>query len=172
MWTGANGSLPLVSPYGADRLQVSSIQTDVVDWVLGVLTDSNGRPVASQSAWLKAGGAVVSPGHTQMLWKVEEGSRLYLTLKHRNHLAVTTSNKLHFAADRIWYNFTTNSSVYLGGTNACIELEPGVWGMIAGDCDGDGEITVVDRLIVSNQIGKMGYLPGDVNLDGVVDGND
>ena len=44
----------------------------------------------------------------------------------------------------------------------------GVWGMIAGDCDGDGRITAVDRAIVSNQVGKTGCLAGDVNLDGEV----
>jgi hypothetical protein len=59
-----------------------------------------------------------------------------------------------------------------GGTNACVQLKPGVWGMVAGDCDGDGKVTDVDRLIVSNQLGRTGYLSGDVNLDGVVTAED
>ena len=61
---------------------------------------------------------------------------------------------------------------YRGGTNACVQLEPGVWGMIAGDADGDGKITHVDRKICEQQQGQTGYKAGDFNLDGVVDGND
>jgi len=57
-------------------------------------------------------------------------------------------------------------------TNACVQLEPGVWGMIAGDADGDGKITTTDRKIVEQQRGKTGYLSGDLNLDGKVDGGD
>ena len=70
------------------------------------------------------------------------------------------------------YDFTTAANKVAGGTNACVELEPEVWGMIAGDCDGDGKITWVDRTIVSNQLGRTGYLVGDLNLDGEVPGED
>jgi hypothetical protein len=53
-----------------------------------------------------------------------------------------------------------------------VELEPGVWGLIGGDADGDGKITPVDREIVRRQKGMTGYLQGDLNLDGKVDGGD
>jgi len=32
--------------------------------------------------------------------------------------------------------------------------------MIGGDADGDGKITDVDRQIVTQQMGRTGYLPG------------
>jgi len=172
MRTDVNASLPLVSPYAEDSLRVSSVQTDVVDWVLGVLTDTNGRPVAAQSAWLKANGAVVSPGHTQMLWKVAQGDRRHVILKHRNHLAAMSATPILFSASTNAYDFTAAPDKVAGGTNACVELAPGVWGMIAGDCDGDGKVTAVDRAVVSNQMGKTGYLVGDLNLDGEVTGED
>jgi hypothetical protein len=44
--------------------------------------------------------------------------------------------------------------------------------MIAGDADGDGKITPTDRKIVEQQRGKTGYLQGDLNLDGKVNGGD
>ena len=44
--------------------------------------------------------------------------------------------------------------------------------MIAGDADGDGKITHVDRKICEKQQGQTGYKAGDFNLDGVVDGRD
>ncbi len=168
MRAGIGAFLPLVSPYASDSLRVSSVQTDVVDWVLGVLTDTNGRPVVSQSAWLKTNGAVVSPGHTQLLWKVAQGDRRHVVLKHRNHTAVMSATSVVFSANANAYDFTADPGRVAGGTNAAVELAPGVWGMIAGDCDGDGKITEVDREIVRQQVGKTGYLPGDCNLDGVV----
>ena len=67
------------------------------------------------------------------------------------------------------YDFTTNPSAWYGGTQNCVELEPGVWGMIAGDVDGDGKITEVDKAIAEAQTNRTGYLPGDVDLNGSVE---
>jgi hypothetical protein len=172
MGTALQPHLPLISPYAADRLRVSSIDTNVTDWVLGVLCRSNGAPVAAQSAWLRRDGAVVSPGHTQMLWKVAREAGLYLALQHRNHLAGMSAAPLVFTNQAPSCNLATNAGTYVGGTNACVPLAPGAWGLRAGDADGDGRITPTDRAIVTQQMGKTGYLSGDLNLDGKVDGND
>ena len=168
MGTDLHAALPLISPHAEDALQVSSIHTNVTDWVLGLLVETNGQRVAAQSAWLRSDGKVVSPGHTQMVWKVSQGDAVHLVLKHRNHLAATSADVIVFSNSTITVDLVMDPTRLAGGTNACVELAPGVWGMIAGDCDGDGRITPVDRAIVSNQVGKTGYLPGDVNLDGVV----
>ncbi len=160
--------LPLVSPYQSVGVRVPSIDSGVVDWVWGTLIDTNGRPIASQSGWLREDGSVVSLGHTQMLWKVAEGTRCHFVLRHRNHLDAMSSVPIVFTNGFLTLDFSTSPDKVAGGTNACVELEPGVWGMIAGDCDGDGKITEVDREIVRQQAGKTGYLPGDCNLDGVV----
>jgi hypothetical protein len=172
MSTAIRAHLPLVSPYAAARVQVSSIDPDVADWMLGALVSTNGVPVAAQSVWLRNDGAVVSPGHEQLLWMVPQNSRLHLVLKHRNHLAAMSAGPLGFTNGVVSFDLTTAPDKVLGGTNACVELEPGVWGLIAGDADGDGRITPVDREIVERQQGMRGYLNGDLNLDGVVDGND
>jgi hypothetical protein len=96
----------------------------------------------------------------------------YFVLKHRNHLAAMSAQPVAFTNTLVSYDFTTGPDKYFGGTNACVELEPGVWGLIGGDADGDGRITPVDRIIVERQKGRTGYLQGDVNLDGKVDGGD
>jgi hypothetical protein len=61
-----------------------------------------------------------------------------------------------------WYVSTNGPDKHFGGTNACVELEPGKWGIIAGDADGDGKITPTDRKIVEQQRGKTEYLSGDL----------
>ena len=45
---GANVSIPLTSPYAADRQTVESIPTNAVDWVLVELRNTEGVPVFSQ----------------------------------------------------------------------------------------------------------------------------
>ncbi len=70
------------------------------------------------------------------------------------------------------YDFTTGADKYAGGASAAVELEPGVWGLIAGDADGDGAILGADAGIYSNQVGQTGYRRADFNLDGTVDGDD
>ena len=70
------------------------------------------------------------------------------------------------------YDFTTNADRYYGGTNGAIQLESNVWGMIAGDADGDGEILEVDALLYETQTNQTGYKRADFNLDGVVSNDD
>jgi hypothetical protein len=107
-----------------------------------------------------------------LVFEVRADADLHVAVRHRNHLAAVAATPLALTDATASYDFTTGPDKYLGGTNACVELEPGVWGMIAGDADGDGRITPTDRAIVTQQMGKTGYLSGDLNLDGKVDGKD
>jgi len=53
------------------------------------------------------------------------------------------------------------------------EMTPGIWGMIAGDGDANGEINLNDKSNVwVLQVGQEGYEYGDFNLDGQVDNPD
>lgn len=70
------------------------------------------------------------------------------------------------------YDFTTGSNKYYGGTAAAVEVEPGVWAMIAGDADGNGAINATDYLAVLPTINTLGYLGTDVDLNGVVNATD
>jgi hypothetical protein len=143
-----------------------------VDWVLVDVAATNGRLSTSKSALLLSDGWVRSPdGAAGVTVEASPGSYL-LTVRHRNHAGASSALPVVFTNNWLQYDFSGSPAQYLGGTNACVELEPGVWGMIAGDADGDGRITPTDRAIVTQQMGKTGYLSGDLNLDGKVDGND
>ncbi len=160
------------SPYVADSMKVAAIPPNVVDWALLEVRDTNRKSVASASVFLDPLGQILD-------WRGNPGVQLniaagdyYLTVRHRNHLAAMTAGPVAFTNTVVSYDFTTSADKYLGGTNACVELEPGLWGLRAGDADGDGRITPVDREIVRRQKGMTGYLQGDLNLDGKVDGGD
>ena len=70
------------------------------------------------------------------------------------------------------YDFTTaQSQAY--GTNPMIDLGSSVFGMIAGDGNGNGVINAIDRNAVWRvQNGTIGYLGGDFNLNSIVNAID
>lgn len=70
------------------------------------------------------------------------------------------------------YDFTTGSDKYYGGAAAAIEVETGVWAMIAGDADGSGSVDASDRSATWNERNTAGYLGSDLNLSGTVDASD
>ena len=89
----------------------------------------------------------------------------YIAVHHRNHLAVMTSAPVLFSPDNSLYDFT-NSLTSAYGQNAMAEITAGVFGMFAGDGNGDGGITISDHNdIWLPQNGSFGYLKGDFNLD-------
>jgi hypothetical protein len=174
MSTSLSTNIPLTSRYAADLNTTTNVPFSAVDWIL-----VQARPSASlvntfsRSVFLLNGGQIVEKtGNTNVIIEVPPMTTNYLVISHRNHLAVMSAQPLIFTNQTFTYDFTTGREKYYGGTNACVELEPGVWGMIAGDADGDGKITPTDRKIVEQQRGKTGYLQGDLNLDGKVDGGD
>ncbi|MCC6582015.1 MAG: hypothetical protein IT440_16410, partial [Phycisphaeraceae bacterium] len=169
----AGGSTGQDSPYAADRRRAEVDPSNTTDWVLLELLETNHMSViATKSALVHTDGVVVNTGNGDDVRLECRPGFYYLVTKHRNHLASMTPEPLAYTNEIVTYDFTTGPEKYHGGTNACVELEPGVWGLIAGDADGDGKITDVDREIVKRQMGKTGYLSGDINLDGVVSGED
>lgn len=63
------------------------------------------------------------------------------------------------------YDFSTDSSQVYGGTASCKMLSPNVWGIPAGDVNGDGTIDIGDKNLWGNNAGNAVYAPEDINLD-------
>ena len=70
------------------------------------------------------------------------------------------------------YDFTTGSNKFYGGASGAVEVEAGVWGMIAGDANSDGFIDASDFVGPDNDKFQSGYLNSDTGMDGFVDGSD
>jgi len=168
-----SGFLPLMSPYRTSALFQDAVSSNVTDWVHVELRETNGSVVVSQSAFVDSQGNLVSgTGEAGIVAEVSPGERLHLHVKHRNHLAVVSAVPLVFTNTVVTYDFTLSADSHLGGPAACVRVGGNRWAMIAGDANGDGRITPVDLAIVSNSLGKTGYLSADLNLDGKVDGKD
>ena len=172
MALGNPTGIPRTSPFASDPRQISSIPSNVVDWVLVELRGTSGNTLVAKSAFLCTQGQLLgADGSLGITTEVSTGY-YYILVKHRNHLAVMSAQPVAFTNYLVTYDFTTGADKYSDGADAAVQLEPSVWGMIAGDADGDGEILAVDGSISTNQLGQTGYFRADFTLDGVVSTND
>ncbi len=169
-----NSFLPSYQPYnstpwnynGSEKISISNLN-GVVDWVLVELRNAqNPTQIVSRRAGLLRNDGVLleTDGTTGITFNNLLYGSYYISVRHRNHLAVMSSSPIQLAPSNS-YDFT-KSLTSAFGQNAEVELVSGVFGMYAGDGNADGNIDDTDRnSIWSNQNGNMGYLNGDFNLD-------
>lgn len=65
-------------------------------------------------------------------------------------------------------DFTTDPNAVIGGTLSLVDLGNGVYGMVSGDYDGNGQVQASDLNDLRPAFGTAGYLPGDLDLNGQV----
>lgn len=157
-----------ISPWNYNGSEVlGSGSSAIVDWVLVELRNSNNPAivVARRAALLKDDGNILdTDGSTGVTFKNLAYGSYYISVRHRNHLSVMSAVPKEFAPNNL-YDFT-KSQTSAFGQNSMAEIATGVYGMYAGDGDGNGNINEIDRNdIWSIQNGNMGYLNGDFNLD-------
>ncbi|MBN1670773.1 MAG: chitobiase/beta-hexosaminidase C-terminal domain-containing protein, partial [Kiritimatiellae bacterium] len=172
MTTNAAWALAATAPYADDPRAVAAVPAGVVDWVFVELADTNGLPAFARSAFLRDDGWVAGDSGAEGIGVAVAAGNYYVGVRHRNHLTVRSAEPVAFAGAETVYDFTTGSNGYFGGAAGAVELEPGVWGMIAGDADGDGVVRQADEDIRFSQEGLLGILRGDLDLDGVVTSNE
>jgi hypothetical protein len=107
MNTDLNSSLPLTSPYSEDLRRVEQIDENITDWILVQLYDElTNEPVVSKSVFVNKDGLLcLEDGTTTIPLDAGDGM-YYLVIKHRNHLAVASANKISVSASTPFYNFT------------------------------------------------------------------
>jgi hypothetical protein len=91
----------------------------------------------------------------------------FLVIRHRNHLAVMSSQPVVLNPNSVLYDFTTGQSQYHGGEAAL--LGSGVYGMFGGDANSSGVIDRADQDVINaSTLNLMGFHPADINLSAVV----
>jgi len=180
MSAGINSILPLTTPYSqapwnstGDESVESIPNPEIADWILVELRDAlnvasagSGTILSQQSAFLLKDGSVKGlDGISNLQFSNPVNHQLFVVIRHRNHLGIISANPLNLAGNVYNYDFSLSSGMaYLDGQK---QLAPGIWGMIAGDCDANDVVNENDKsLIWKNQAGRSGYLPGDLNFDG------
>ncbi len=93
MNTTLNADVPLTSPYSEDARTASAKPAAAVDWVLVQLRDQTtpSTIIGSRAAFLKADGTLIEDDGTAGIGIKAAPGDYYISIKHRNHLAVMTS---------------------------------------------------------------------------------
>ena len=183
-----NSILPLSQPYNvtpwnyAGTEYVTAIpNANVVDWVLVELRDAANAASATsatmmdrQAAFLLNNGKVVGlDGTSTLQFNNSLIHQLFVVIWHRNHLGVMSSDFVSESGGIYSYNFSTDATQAYGSTDAHKQIAPGIWGMMGGDGNRDGDVTETDKFPVwESQSGTQGYLESDYNLDTQSDNKD
>ena len=176
-----------VSPWNYSGLEshTSPFPSNVVDWVLVELRDVDHMTrITRKAALLLNDGSVADINGNAPLFMTGylDAHQYYVTIYHRNHIIAMTSSAVSFPNSILsTFDFTTDPATSLwGGSNATIQLEPGVFGLIAGDINNDNILIYSglnnDRGKIIDRIGTLvsplfynslayGYYPEDLTMN-------
>ncbi len=179
--------LTLSQPYNitpwnyAGTETVTSIPADVVDWVLvelrqaatpeAALPGTTTLPGWPKACFLKSNGSIVDlDGITPpALGNPTITTNLYVIIRHRNHIAIMSAAGMTLTGSNYVYNFTDALSKAHGGSSGYKGIAAGVFGMVSGDADPDGNISILDFTKWATDYGQTSiYLPSDIDADGEV----
>jgi len=181
----SSGFIPITQPYnispwnyiGSESVAANffTTQPNIIDWVLVELRTgtSASSTIATRAAFLKNDGVIVDlDGLSPVLFSVINSIEYYVVIKHRNHLSVMSSITIGLSGTTALYDFTTSQTKAFG-TNAMIDLGGEVFGMIAADANGNGQVQNTDQEFYwALQNGQSGYKEADYNLNGQVQNTD
>ncbi len=179
------GLLPLMQPFNTNPWNYTGLETaiqipdDVVDWVLVELRDAVSPEMATPSTilagwpralFLKQNGSLADvQGNQPGILSENVQHNLYIVIRHRNHLDVLSNGPLVLSGNTYTYDFTDAITKAYGGALGYKQIASGVFGMVAGDSDADGEVSVLDFSTWASQFGGSGvYSKADNDLDGEV----
>ncbi|MCD4695710.1 MAG: DUF6531 domain-containing protein [Bacteroidales bacterium] len=179
------GYLPLDQPYNTQPWNYNGQESvftipsfNIIDWVLVELiqfTDSlNYTTVGQKAGFIDFNGVITDlDGISYLSVPVADTNDLYICLHHRNHLRVYSANPMSYSVGIYSYDFTVHPDQFIGGAHGAKELSSGIWGMLSGDANGDGQIDNKDKNdIWVVEVGLSGYYSGDLNMDTQVDPDD
>jgi len=134
---------------------------------------SDARPdsvISKRTGFLLSNGDVVDiDGSLGVGFNVDPQDDLYLVVKHRNHLGIMSSTPLQGINNIYNYDFSDSSEKVFGSPNAYKYHNSGIWMMISGDGNGNGQVDNNDKNeIWLQELNFTNYLSGDFDLNGMV----
>ena len=173
-----NNIIPLTSPYPDAMGAMASVFTvtgndAVVDWVYVSLMDKMDQSVeiASTSGFVQVDGDIVKENGVDALTFDVAANDYYVRIIHRNHLAILTAAPVTLNGGGSTLDLTADPLAIFEGVNAVADLG-GIFAMISGDVDSNGQIQNIDVNNVRPQIGVSGYLNIDADMNGQVQNTD
>ncbi len=172
------GYLSTNSPYNLDSIDATVLEVTgenaIVDWVSIGFRDLNDNTllISDISGLLQRDGDIVDlDGISPLNHRLDVGT-YHVSIKHRNHLEIVTAATVSLS-DRITsIDFTMDSTVTLGGTNAVVNTGNGIFAILGGDYDTNGQVQNSDTSSVILELGTSGYSKADMDMNGQVQNSD
>ncbi len=153
----------------------------IVDWILISLYDTTNVVLVSENAlinqqavFLLTNGTLVSlDGYSKPFFTESVSHGLFLKIEQRNHLAILSADQIPSNKSIFSINFTESELTVNGGDIGYNQIEPGVWAMVSGDANSNGEVDFLDKSEKwAPQAGYQGYNSADLNLNGQLENTD
>lgn len=165
--------LPTNTPYTDGATANSSVfdvtgTNAIVDWVFVELRNKNDITTVlhSSSALLQRDGDVVAMDGTSVLAITATADDYYISISHRNHIAIATDATYSLNGTATTIDFTNVNNIR-GGATAVSQVN-GVYVLIPGDTDGNGQVQLADYIAGLGLVGQAAYTTADINMDGQV----
>ncbi len=154
----------------------------ITDWIVLELRDQNnpGLVLETKSALIQKDGDIVDLDGISDVGIPVLDDDYYIAIRHRNHLGIRTPVDYHLTEESSTvYDFTTASS-QASGTNPMADLGSGIWGMYAGNADGNTMVRATGPPTINDYSNLLNFLGGptgiisniysrqDFNMDGNV----
>lgn len=169
MRTGLRTSNVLSSHFGVVPIPVNAVDSISIE-IRDSLSAAKSHVVKVTPAWLLKDGtlrAFTDTMKNHVEFAETAPGPYYIVVRHRNHLPVMSATAQTLSASSGLYDFTTTQTQAYG-TNPMKGLEAGVFGMYAGNNDGDNLITVLDYNAVALHLFQAGYIVCDHDLSGMI----
>lgn len=145
--------IPSQQPYNASPWNyngtesITVLPSDAIDWVLLEVRDAqnNATVIEQRAALLMSTGEIRdTDGSTDGVnfYNLSDGQAYYLVVRHRNHIALISNNSITLP-NATYFDFSVPANV-MGGAGQLAALQGGIYGLNAGDWDGNGLIIVSD----------------------------
>ncbi|MEL7533077.1 MAG: lamin tail domain-containing protein, partial [Bacteroidota bacterium] len=180
--------IPETDPYfGTHKLDNNVLQTtgdsSIVDWVLvNIFSAIDTSLILQEPALLQRDGDVVGLDESKQLLIPTMPGDYFVGIDHRNHVALMSATSHSLNETTVNFDFTSDLTA---GSNAQKQLAAGIYGLWAGDANGDEQVIFQGALndpsmvffevlthpanasFARNYVVR-GYLDADINLDGNV----
>ena len=176
----SNSLIPTTSPYSNSETCNAEVfnatgTNAIIDWVWVTLRDKDDASVIldSQSALLQADGDVVAIDGVSNLSIDLPVDSYYVTVNHRNHLGIMSATPvtLHTSKTTVINLSDVTTSVF-GGSNAVVDMGNGIFAMISGDFDENGQVQNSDASKLIQHLGVSGYNKADLDMNTQVQNSD
>jgi len=156
----------------------TAANTDIVDWVLLELKDAADNLVDRKVGFMLENGNITNLDKTQPIVMKALAGSYYLTIRHRNHLALSSNLTPYVPGDNLFDFTSANDATLFGDANAFVTLN-GHTTMRGGNANSNSNTrfngATNDRDVILQFLGGNEastifnvYTPADVNLDGIV----